>query len=108
MLNFIGSHFYNNEINSTTLAIRQPSPGLPGCGIRTRQPSKFWLPDLYHRNQFDNPTTLARIECKSAHHPSKYYIIYIIQGGFVQKAHQAHPPDSSKFIQGGFVQKAHQ
>ncbi len=46
----LGSRIYINEINSTTLAIRQPSPGLTGWRIRTRQPSKHWLPDLYQWN----------------------------------------------------------
>ena len=57
ILNLTGSLFYFNEISSITLVIRQPSPGLPGCGIRTRQPSKFWLPNLYLLHLFDNPTT---------------------------------------------------
>ena len=57
IFNFTGSLFYSNIIGSITLVIRQPSPALPGCGIRTRQPSQFWLPDLYQSYLFDNPTT---------------------------------------------------
>ena len=87
-------------------SIRQPSQfDNPAQGCRVvvfeldnpqNSGSRIYINEI---NLTTRQPTLARIECKSAH-PGWLYT----EG----PAHQAHPPDSSKFIQGGFVQKAHQ